>query len=211
MAARAWGSRSRENWCGCWAAIALESERAWQHVHGHASSSSIPGEGRRRASRDGSVAVVLAPARRVGAVRPAAESIRQGRDDRERLTDSNASSWSSRTTRRSPHPARSVPRDGLPISGRGHRRRGLTWPAIHAQRDHPRRRAAGSVGPDRARPAQARRPDATHPGSCRLGERHAQTALSLGAVGYMIKPVNREQLAEVLQSSKRLPSACVAY
>ena len=32
---------------------------------------------------------------------------------------------------------------------------------------------------------------------------HAQTALSLGAVGYMLKPVKREELADVLRSSKR--------
>ena len=31
------------------------------------------------------------------------------------------------------------------------------------------------------------------------GGDHAQTALSLGAVGYMLKPVKREELADVLQ------------
>ncbi len=34
--------------------------------------------------------------------------------------------------------------------------------------------------------------------SCRRSD-HAQTALSLGAVGYMLKPVKREELAEVLK------------
>ena len=39
---------------------------------------------------------------------------------------------------------------------------------------------------------------------------HAQTALSLGAVGYMLKPVKREELTEVLKSWRRNSrSACV--
>jgi signal transduction histidine kinase/CheY-like chemotaxis protein/CHASE3 domain sensor protein len=38
---------------------------------------------------------------------------------------------------------------------------------------------------------------------------HAQTALSLGAVGYMIKPVKREQLAEVLKKLEAKLSQCM--
>ena len=40
---------------------------------------------------------------------------------------------------------------------------------------------------------------------------HAQTALSLGAVGYMLKPVKRDELADVLKKLEAsCRSACVA-
>ncbi|MBL8772127.1 MAG: response regulator [Phenylobacterium sp.] len=49
---------------------------------------------------------------------------------------------------------------------------------------------------------QLKRDDATRhiPIHVVSGADHSQTALSLGAVGYLIKPVQREQLAEVLQN-----------
>ena len=51
--------------------------------------------------------------------------------------------------------------------------------------------------------ASSTTPDAAHPGPRRFRRAdQAQTRFALGAVGYMLKPVERDELADVLRSSK---------
>ena len=123
-------------------------------------------------------------------------------DDRESLNGRRAHAAGDRGRRNlRAHSARSVARDGFPIAGRRHRRRGAEpWRSATCRAPSSWMSACrtnqGSAVLDRLKRDVATRHIPIHVVS---GGDHAQTALSLGAVGYMLKPVKREELADVLK------------
>ncbi len=134
-------------------------------------------------------------------------------DDRDRLRSrTRASSWSSRTIARFAAILRDLAHEmGFQCVVAQTAGDGLAAAAtLSAERDPARHQPARPFRPRRARPAQAQSAHAAHPGARRLGRRLQPEALELGAVGYALKPVKREELvARAAGGSRRSSrSAC---
>ena len=79
---------------------------------------------------------------------------------------------------------------------------GIAWRCSSACGHHFGRQLAGSLGADRARPAEAERRYAAHPGARHVGRRLLRAWRYHGRAGYLLKPVVREDLMAVFTDMK---------
>ena len=84
--------------------------------------------------------------------------------------------------------------------GRGWPRAG---PSLPAERDRARHRPARSLGPRGPRSrSSATRARATYRSTSSRSTDHTRTALEMGAIGYALKPIEREQLVEAIDQPR---------
>ena len=191
---------------------AIELERAagpGQHLHGHRCRASYdPAQVAPRRPAPGAHrrAPAWIPAAAPRPSQPAAAASRRVDDDREQPADDEPRDSGGRgRRRRSPRILCDLAHElDFQCLIAGTAEEGWRWPQYLPSAvvldvglpDH-----SGLV---RARPAQARRAHPAHSGPRGLGRATTpQTRLSLGAVGYMLKPVKREELVERPAASSR--------